>query len=308
MDGDTIREICNVLGIEKRRSSAYHSQGNGFAERNIRSFKDILRSVILSRKLPQHKWRSLLPELTFALNTSESKATKCSPYYVVFGRSARLPIDVLFCAKEPSVGDSNTPLTYAQERQLILRDVFDVVFNNLQISKLKMQAQYNENLRFLNHQEGEKVWLKVKFYKTGENRKLAPRYSGPWTIVRKLPNGVNFEINNSRTSETKIVHHDRLLPFKSGTNEDNEEKEFDTVRNQTDNDVKKFGENHPPDAMTSSSSEDEESSASSDTTDDVISDVEDSDSDFATPPRQYPQRMRRPRQFYGDIPWDAIRL
>ena len=60
--------------------------------------------------------------------------------------------------------------------------------------------------------------------------------------------------------------------------------------------------------MTSSSSEDEESSASTDTTDDVVSDVEDSDSDFATPPRQYPQRMRRPRQFYCDIPWDAIRL
>ena len=44
--------------------------------------------------------------------------------------------------------------------------------------------------------------------------------------------------------------------------------------------------------MTSSSSEDEESSASSDMTDDVVSDVEDSESDYATPPRQYPQRMR----------------
>ena len=42
MDGDTIREICNVLCIEKRRSSASHSQGNGFAERNIHSVKDIL--------------------------------------------------------------------------------------------------------------------------------------------------------------------------------------------------------------------------------------------------------------------------
>ena len=60
--------------------------------------------------------------------------------------------------------------------------------------------------------------------------------------------------------------------------------------------------------MTSSSSEDEESSASSDTTDDVVSDVEDSDSDYATPARQYPQRMRRPRQFSGDIPWDTISL
>ena len=49
---DTIGEVCIVLGIEKRRSSAYHSQGNGLAERNIRNVKDILRSAILSRKLP----------------------------------------------------------------------------------------------------------------------------------------------------------------------------------------------------------------------------------------------------------------
>ena len=97
VDDNTMREICNVLGIEKRRSSVNHSQGNGFAECNIRNVKDMLRLAILSRKLPLHKWRSLLLELTFALNTSESKATKCSPYYVVFGRSARL-------------GDSNTSI------------------------------------------------------------------------------------------------------------------------------------------------------------------------------------------------------
>ena len=142
---------------------------------------------------------------------------------MVFGRSARLPIDVLFCDNEPSADDSNTPMPYAQERQLTLKDVFDIVFHNLQLSKLNMQAQYNKNLRFINHQEGEKVLLKVKYYKTGEIRKLAPRYSGPWTVLRKLPNGVNFEIYNPTTSAKKIVHHDRLIPFKSGTNEDNDE-------------------------------------------------------------------------------------
>ena len=60
--------------------------------------------------------------------------------------------------------------------------------------------------------------------------------------------------------------------------------------------------------MTRSSSEDEENSASSDATPDLESDTEDSDSDNATPPRQYPERVRRPRQFYDKIPWDAIRL
>ena len=44
VDGEIIREICNSLGIEKRRTSAYHSQGNGFAERNIQSIREILRT------------------------------------------------------------------------------------------------------------------------------------------------------------------------------------------------------------------------------------------------------------------------
>ena len=41
VDGEIMNKICEKLGIERRRSSAYHNQGNGFAERNIRSIKDI---------------------------------------------------------------------------------------------------------------------------------------------------------------------------------------------------------------------------------------------------------------------------
>ena len=45
VDGETIREICNTFGTEKRKSSAYHSQGNGLAERNIRTVRDMLRAA-----------------------------------------------------------------------------------------------------------------------------------------------------------------------------------------------------------------------------------------------------------------------
>ena len=48
----------------------------------------------------------------------------------------------------------------------------------------------------------------------GEDRKLAPRRTGPWTIIKKLPNGVNFQIENHR-NEAKIVHHGRLSPVVS---------------------------------------------------------------------------------------------
>ena len=79
VDGEIMNKICENLGIERRRSSAYHNQGNGFVERNIRSIKDMLQAVLYHRRLQQTKWRSILPLLVSALNTSESKATRCVP-------------------------------------------------------------------------------------------------------------------------------------------------------------------------------------------------------------------------------------
>ena len=193
------------------RSSAYHSQGNGFAERNIRSVKDMLRAVLLHRKLQQSQWRSLLPSLVFALNTSESKATKCVPYNVVFGRSAVLPQDISFHHDKVDGYDLVSPKDFELEVTSQLQDFFNYVTAKLEVSKAKMQQQYNTNLRFVDYEPNQKVWLKVKHYKTGENRKLAPRRTGPWNVIRKLPNGVNFRIENSQ-GEQKVVHHDRLIP------------------------------------------------------------------------------------------------
>ena len=78
IDGNIVREVCEKFGIEKRRSSAYHSQGNGFAERSIRNIKEILRTHLFANKLPQNSWRRLLKEMIFVLNTTISCSTKCS--------------------------------------------------------------------------------------------------------------------------------------------------------------------------------------------------------------------------------------
>ena len=73
-----------------------------------------------------------------------------------------------------------------------------------------------------------------KFFKTGESRKLSPRRTGPWTVIEKLLNGVNFRVCCDRTKEEKIVHHDRLYPVKKGTEEMNPIRSY-VQRSDTDN-------------------------------------------------------------------------
>ena len=293
VDGDIMREFCNTFGIEKRRSSAYHSQGNGFAERNIRSIREVLRSALLDRRLEQTKWRKVLPELVFALNCSHSKAIQAVPYEVVFGRKATLPIDLLMNTSDIAVPNDNlTPNSYAEELNMKLKHIFDRVIEKLQISKEKMKKDYDKNIRIYDYKEGSKVWLKVKHYKSGETRKLSPRRTGPWTVVRKLPNGVNFEITNDASKEKKIVHHDRLSPAKIRVLDSDATSDLVPVPQRT---------NFPRgNADYSSESESDIS--------DIDADVEFDGNEPAVEPRRYPRRPRAQRHIPGAVSWDEVNL
>ena len=296
VDGETIRNFCESLGIEKRRSSPFHSQGNGFAERNIRSVREILRSSLLSKGLNENKWRKLLPGLVFALNCSVSKATKAVPYTVVFGRPPTLAVDVLFGTSSSSIcKDSVTASEYSEEVGMSLKLIWETVRKHLEISKQDMISRYNRNLRVNDYQPGAQVWLKTDVINSGEN-KLAPKRSGPWVVLRKMLNGVTFEITNKVSGVTKIVHHDKLKPVRKKSKEAppaSDEPDTDTDSNSTS------GESTG--GWTSSA-------ASSVHSDYSASEQSDSEDDFNEPnvERRYPLRERTAREIPGAIPWDAL--
>ena len=282
VDGDVVNDICTKFHIEKRRTSGYHSQCNGFAERSVRSVKEMFRTSLQDCTLPQIMWRSLLSSVVFALNTSVSSATKCAPYEVIYGRKPILPIDPLF-APTPAKVIAPNPVEYIKDVRIQLKCVLDVVTKNLNISRKAMMKQYNSNLNFYNYQVGDKVWVKRRRFKPGESRKLSPRNTGPWTIVAKKNNGVAFEILNA-SKQTKIIHHDRLLPYNCDKNLrskiSTETHTEPTPTNPHENDNIDF-------LYTSSESESEQTEA-------------------IPPPRRYPLWNRRQWDFEGYVSWDQV--
>ncbi len=56
VDGNLFNEVCTSLRIEKRRTSGYHAQGNGFAERSIRNIREVLRTAQLDKGLDHKHW------------------------------------------------------------------------------------------------------------------------------------------------------------------------------------------------------------------------------------------------------------
>ena len=62
------------------------------------------------------------------------------------------------------------------------RDRLKTSRDRLKISRDRMRQSYNKSIRLHRYTIGDKVWLRNKYYKPGENPKLAPRRSGPWSV------------------------------------------------------------------------------------------------------------------------------
>ena len=97
--GHVITHLCELYGVQKLRTSPYHAQTNGQVERINQMI------ICMIGKLEEDKkacWSEHLPELLMAYNATRSAVTGYSPYYLLFGRRPRIPVDYLF----PTLRDS----------------------------------------------------------------------------------------------------------------------------------------------------------------------------------------------------------
>ena len=97
--GHIITHLCDLYGVQKLRTSPYHAQTNGQVERMNQMI------ICMIGKLEEDKkacWSEHLLELLLAYITTRSTVTRYSPYYLLFGRRSRIPVDYLF----PTLHDS----------------------------------------------------------------------------------------------------------------------------------------------------------------------------------------------------------
>ena len=97
--GHVIMHLCELYGVQKLRTSPYHAQTNGQVEHMNQTI------ICMIGKLEEDKkacWSKNLPELLLAYNATCSTVTGYSPYYLLFGRRPRIPVDYLF----PTLRDS----------------------------------------------------------------------------------------------------------------------------------------------------------------------------------------------------------
>ena len=80
-----------MMGTKCNVTSAYHQQSNGQDERFNQTLQRELLKYVDEK---QNTWDLYIESVLFSYRVSVQDSTKQTPFYLVYGRQARLPVDL----------------------------------------------------------------------------------------------------------------------------------------------------------------------------------------------------------------------
>jgi len=162
-----------------------------------------------------HDWDSYLPAVRFAIMTSSLDGFGFSPYELLYGRRARLPVDSIMPL------DSGVPRTIREYYQSHLesikqiRDMFDYTQSKVD-ARMRYRRDKSQRRRPTDIRPGDLVYHSREYYNQDAAerglRKLLGKFAGPSLVTRKL--GTNtFEVQVDGKTR-KIFNVEHLAPYK----------------------------------------------------------------------------------------------
>ena len=213
-------ELARMLGIDKTRTTAYHPMANGLVERFNRTLEMML-SMYISET--QRDWDQFIPLLMLAYRTTPQESTKVTPFRMMFGREANLPIDLILGRPPSHQGINLDSNEYVWELREKMETVFDIARKNLEKSAMHQKRLYDRKIGGKAFKEGDLVWLAVTGKKIGISPKLQRRWRGPFRVRTKLSE-VLYQLHKPG-HRSQIVHFNRLKPYEGyKTIRENEEE------------------------------------------------------------------------------------
>lgn len=202
-----IKDLLEMAGVHKSHTTPYHPMGNGITERFNRTLGGMIRTLP-----PKHKsrWPQMLQMLTFCYNCTVHETTGFAPFYLMFGRTPRLPIDIMF----HHVLVNDNIVSHHEFVNHLRRDLSEAA----QIARQHAYGEQNRHATIYNRKvKGSPLTVgdRVLIANRGEKgkKKVADWWdSTPFDVV-SVRSGINvYRIRDSVTRKEKVVHRNMLFP------------------------------------------------------------------------------------------------
>lgn len=102
-------------------------------------------------------WDDKLDILSFAYNTAVHSTTKCTPFELIYGRKAKVPIDLCFEGVPAAI--ALTPEQYADSIQKTLQKAYVTVALNRDIKMVKQKIRHDRMVKPAEFKINDRVWL-----------------------------------------------------------------------------------------------------------------------------------------------------
>lgn len=191
--------MCNLLRIKQIRTTPFAPWSNGSCERVHRGIKEALRTYINKE---YDDWDAFLPHIAFCYNSSIHSATKYTPFELVFGNKAEIPISVSNKFESVSFYDD-----YVSEFKDKYKMAVQTARDNIEKSKEIQKSQYDKYINPVRFETGDLVLIK-----THSPKKLASLFHGPYEVIERISE------TNTRVmvkGKPKMLHNNNVKAYVS---------------------------------------------------------------------------------------------
>ncbi|GFU07825.1 retrovirus-related Pol polyprotein from transposon 412 [Trichonephila clavipes] len=164
-DSAVCKRLCEILAIDKTRTTALHLQSEGMVERS-----------------------------------AVHETTGYSPSQMLFGCDLRLPADLLF--SRPSDAPL-APEKYIEKLQARMEEMHHLARERIDMASEKMKTRYDARATGPDYREGDKVWLWNPKRRKGLSPKLQTNWEDPYTVLKRLNDVVERIQKSPHSKKTK---------------------------------------------------------------------------------------------------------
>ena len=192
------QRFCNKFRIKSVSSTAYYPPANGLAEAFNKTIGKLLKKFVSKS---QRDWDEKLGECLWAYRTTVRTPTKATPYSLVYGAEAVLPLEIqipsLRVALATEMTDDEQHILRLQELEA-LDDKRLQAQQQIELYHARISKAFNKKVRERIFKKGDLVLaVRRPMVTTHKKRgKFNPKWEGPFVIESVYSNGAYRLINH----------------------------------------------------------------------------------------------------------------
>ena len=192
-----IEELTSKFGIQHKYSSPYHPQMNGIVERFNRTLSTTLQKLTIAL---DEEWDNHISAALFAYRTLQNNTTRHEPFFLTYGREARLPIELKFettLEKEVEIEEQLlnrifTLINYLPEQVIDAK-------KNINLSQEKSKERHDRKLRKVQQFEiGDKVLVYNMKRHAEHGNKFKSQWKEEWYYIHETYQNGAYRLRNQQ--------------------------------------------------------------------------------------------------------------